>query len=173
MNASQQKEFDKEFCDKMIVGRKNQKEYAKVLLTFGDFFLKRNLTPSTSICNLIVRGEKICKLMTTNMEAMMRTIIYIGCSKDWPNYLRSKEYSEWVSSNEKQIDNTIEFEQSPNDEYGEREEYCEQDDDEDNESTNEDDKANKDKAESTDRIQVSSPNIQQSSSKLTERTKAY
>ena len=160
MNAAQQKEFDKEFCDKMIIGMKNQKEYAKVLLTFGNIFLKRNLTPSTSICNLIVRGEKICKLMTTNMEAMMRTIIYIGCSKDWPNYLNSKEYLEWVSSNKEKIENTIEIEPNSNDEYGKEEEYCEQDDDDDNiRSGNDDGEESKNKNKATDGNQVSSQKI--------------
>ena len=54
-----------------------------------------------TLWRVIAGGEKVSSLITMNMEAMMRTIIYIGCSKDWPNYLNSKEYLEWKQSNEK------------------------------------------------------------------------
>ena len=43
----------------------------------------------------IASGINISDVITENMEAFMRTILTVGCSHDWPNYLKSEEFQEW------------------------------------------------------------------------------
>ena len=41
-----------------------------------------------SICN----GKNVSDVISQNMEALMITILEMGCGKDWPEYLSSDEY---------------------------------------------------------------------------------
>lgn len=54
---------------------------------------KRGFTAS------IAMGHKLSKIMTMNMEAFMRTVLEIGCEKDWPAYLKSEKYLNWRKGN--------------------------------------------------------------------------
>ena len=49
----------------------------------------------TGLKNMIAKGNNVSDLITPNMEALMRTIIMMGCAKDWPTYLNSSEYKKW------------------------------------------------------------------------------
>ena len=127
MPKQQQQEFNVEFCDRIIQGRKYPKEYSKLLLTFGDIFLKRSSDRKSNLCGLIIEGNTVCKLMTKNMEALMRTIVYIGCSKDWPNYLNSPEYQRWILSQRKEKMASISIQTR---DTNNKQQYCQQDDSE-------------------------------------------
>ena len=59
--------------------------------------MRNKLPKRTNLCSTIAKGNKLCDLMTINMEAFMRTVLFIGCSEDWPGYLNSKVYSDWLS----------------------------------------------------------------------------
>ena len=90
-----------------------------------------------TLWRVIAGGEKVSSLITMNMEAMVRTIIYIGCSKDWPNYLNSKEYLEWKQSNEKtktasQKPDTRLHHLTDDNQSHSMEDYCQQDDSDEN-----------------------------------------
>ncbi len=132
MTLEEQDDFDIDFCNKILIGRKHPNEYSKLLLTFGEIFLKKKSDRSMSLWRVIAGGEKVSSLITINMEAMMRTIVFIGCSKDWPNYLNSKEYLEWkkyISKNKTRSGSTeSEFQYSDDvDNNHVMENYCQQD----------------------------------------------
>ena len=79
----------------MLRGRNEAKMYIEFVLMFGGIFVENKLAKRTNLCSAIAKGNKLCDLMTTNMEAFMRTILFVGCSKDWPEYLQSEEYRKW------------------------------------------------------------------------------
>lgn len=79
----------------MLRGRNEAKIYIEFVLMFGGIFVENKLAKRTNLCSTIAKGNRLCDLITTNMEAFMRTILFVGCSKDWPEYLQSEEYRKW------------------------------------------------------------------------------
>jgi len=43
----------------------------------------------------------------------MRTVLFVGCSKDWPGYLESEEYNKWLGK--MQNGDTVEVDGDDND----------------------------------------------------------
>ena len=97
LSAAQQSRFGKTQCERMLRGRNEWKVYIEFLLVFGGIFVRNKLPKRTNLCSTIAKGNKLCDLMTINMEAFMRTVLFIGCSEDWPGYLNSKVYNHWLS----------------------------------------------------------------------------
>ena len=83
--------------EKMLKGRNEPKVYIEFLLTFGEIYLEKRLPRKSNFCLTISKGNKLNDIMTTNMEAFMRTVLFIGCSKDWPEYLESEVYKDWLN----------------------------------------------------------------------------
>ena len=79
----------------MLKGRKEPSVYIDFLMTFGGVYVKNKLPKRTTFCSAIAKGNKLCDLITTNTEAFMRTVLFVGCSKDWPRYLEGEEYRSW------------------------------------------------------------------------------
>ena len=79
----------------MLKGRKEPSVYIDFLMTFGGVYVKNKLPKRTSFCSAIAKGNKLCDLITTNTEVLMRTVLFVGCSKDWPGYLEGEEYRSW------------------------------------------------------------------------------
>ena len=59
--------------------------------------VQNKLPKRTNLCSAIAKGNKFCDLVTTNMEAFMRTVLFVGCGRDWPGYLNSKIYTDWFN----------------------------------------------------------------------------
>ena len=72
-----------------------------MLIRFGDIFSKERVGKGKSFVRKIASGVKISDLITHNMEAFMRTVLSVGCSHDWPNYLKSDKYQEWNAKKSK------------------------------------------------------------------------
>ena len=98
MNNEKRTLFGMEFCKEIVKGREAKRDYCRLVLEFGDIYSTEKMRKGTGIKVNIANGRKVSDLITPNMEAMMRTIIMIGCAKDWPAYLNSTEYMEWISS---------------------------------------------------------------------------
>ena len=108
LSPAKQAGLDRERCNKMLKGRKEAKVYIEFLLIFGDIYLEKKWKRGTRIHELICKGNKLCDLMTTNMEAFMRTVLYVGCSVDWPTYLNSSVYKKWAGmAEEEDVDNLV------------------------------------------------------------------
>ena len=108
LSPAKQARFGKDRCDKMLKGRKQARVYIEFLLTFGDIYLEKKWKRGTKIHELICKGNKLCDLITTNMEALMRTVLYVGCSLDWPAYLNSSVYKKWAgTAEEEDLDNLV------------------------------------------------------------------
>ena len=97
LSAEKQARLGKPNSDKMLRGRKEPKIYIEFLLTFGDIYLEHRLKKGKMLYETISEGNKLSELITTNMEALMRTVVYVGCSSDWPKYLESEEYLSWCN----------------------------------------------------------------------------
>lgn len=95
LSAQQRARFGKDQCQKMLKGRKEPSVYIDFLMTFGAIYVENKLPKRTTFCSAIAKGNKLCDLITTNTEAFMRTVLFVGCSKDWPGYLGSEEYRRW------------------------------------------------------------------------------
>lgn len=67
----------------------------RMFLYFGDIFCFDSSIKRTSFVELMAKGGKISTAITAKMEAFMRTIIEVGCGKDWPEYLKSPELKAW------------------------------------------------------------------------------
>ena len=84
-----------DFCREIAKGRQATKMYFHLVLEFGDIYSTIPIRKGTGLKNLIAKGNNVSDLITPNMEALMRTIIMMGCAKDWPTYLNSSEYKKW------------------------------------------------------------------------------
>jgi len=87
--------------DDFVKGIKKGREdleahYMNMFYLFGDIFcIGGDLTRNdfiVSICN----GKNVSDVISQNMEALMITILEMGCGKDWPEYLSSDEYQTWL-----------------------------------------------------------------------------
>lgn len=72
--------------------------YKRMLLYFGDVFCFVKNVKRMKFVPAMAAGFVFSNVMTTNMEAFMRTILVIGCGTDWPTYLKSDDYVRWKAS---------------------------------------------------------------------------
>ena len=98
MTNDQKMFLDRDYCKEIAKGRQSAKMYCHLILEFGDIYATVKTRKGTGLKNIIAKGGKVSELITPNMEAIMRTIIITGCARDWPAYLNSKEYKEWLSN---------------------------------------------------------------------------
>ena len=96
---NKEREFhDREYCKQIAKGRQCAKMYCHFILEFGYIYATVKTRKGTGLKNIIAKGGKVSELITPNMEAIMRTIIITGCARDWPGYLNSEVYKEWLSN---------------------------------------------------------------------------
>ena len=98
----------------MEFGRNEPEIFVDFIMTFGEIYMLRDLPRGTTFCEMIAKGNKFSDLVSINMEAFMRTVLFIGCSKDWPNYLRSKAYRQWWKSQYKVFRSDVDEVESQN-----------------------------------------------------------
>ena len=93
MSSAEKAKVGPSFWKAVAEGRQNTKAYFDMLIRFGDIFSKERVGKGKSFVRKIASGVKISDLITHNMEAFMRTVLSVGCSHDWPNYLKSDKWA--------------------------------------------------------------------------------
>ena len=104
MTKAEKEEYGPRFCRRIAKGRQCPGAYAKLILTFGDIFALQKIGKGKQLMRKIAEGLKIGDAITPNMEALMRTVLIIGCSHDWPKYLNSETYQNWSKDKAKTPD---------------------------------------------------------------------
>lgn len=97
------KYLEDDFADAIKLGREGGGEkYKRMLVYFGDIFCFVENIKRVKFVPSMATGLVLSNAITTNMEAFMRTILFVGCGTDWPKYLKSPDYLRWkASTNEK------------------------------------------------------------------------
>ena len=108
MTKAEKEEYGPRFCRQIAKGRQCPGAYAKLILTFGDIFALQKIGKGKQLMRKIAEGLKIGDAITPNMEALMRTVLIIGCSHDWPKYLNSETYQNWSKDKANVVLSTIE-----------------------------------------------------------------
>lgn len=95
-NAETKKHLEEGFAEAVKLGRQEGGvHYMRMLAYFGDIFCYVDNIRRFKFQTSIASGVSVSNAITVNMEAIMRTIIVVGCGKDWPDYLKSPDYINW------------------------------------------------------------------------------
>ena len=81
LSAKKQARFGKEQCQKMLKGRKEPSIYIEFLMTFGGVYVKDRIPKRSNFCTMVAKGNRMCDLITTNMEALMRTVLLLDAQR--------------------------------------------------------------------------------------------
>jgi len=71
--------------------------YMNMFYFFGDYFCSDSHTKREKFVDCILKEKHLNDLITVNMEALMVTVLHTGCGNDWPAYLNSKTYNDWLT----------------------------------------------------------------------------
>ena len=86
-----------EFVEGIRKGREDlAPHYLNMFYLFGDIFCVEKKMMKSDFILSIQNGANVSDLITQNMEALMMTILEIGCGKDWPEYLEGDDYQMWL-----------------------------------------------------------------------------
>ena len=93
--------FGKDFAKALMEGRNKESiHYMNLFYFFGDFFCSESQTKKEKFVDCILKDKQLNELITVNMEALMVTVLHTGCGNDWPEYLDSKAYKDWLTVKE-------------------------------------------------------------------------
>lgn len=91
--------FDEKFVNGLKEGRTCKgNEYIMAIVLFADVFQFQKYTKSEDFAAKAAFGSDLNSLMSQNEETMLRTVLEIGCGKDWPEYKATDEYKAWENS---------------------------------------------------------------------------
>jgi len=90
--------FGKDVADAIMEGQNKESiHYMNMFYFFGDFFCSESQTKREKFVDCLLKGKLLDDLITVNMEALMVTVLHTGCGNDWPEYLNSKAYNDWLT----------------------------------------------------------------------------
>ena len=90
--------FGKDFADALMKGRNELPvHYMNMFYFFGDFFSSESQSKREKFVDCILKEQSLSTLISVNMEALMVTVLHTGCGNDWPEYLDSKAYNDWLT----------------------------------------------------------------------------
>jgi len=90
--------FGKDFADALMKGRNELPvHYMNMFYFFGDFFCSESQTKREKFVDCILKEQNLSSLISVNMEALMVTVLHTGCGVDWPDYLNSRAYNDWLT----------------------------------------------------------------------------
>lgn len=89
--------FEEEFSTKIKEGSENNNvHYFNMLYHFGDIYAgKKHYKREEFLKDIVHHKIYVSTLITGNMEALMCTILEVGCWNDWREYLESDKYKQW------------------------------------------------------------------------------
>lgn len=69
--------------------------YLRMFYYFGPIFCFDKEAKRYGFIRTVSQGVQVTKLVSVTMEALMRTIVEIGCAETWPRYMDSDAYKDW------------------------------------------------------------------------------